>query len=217
MIKKAIACLLIMMLAMMILETQFASSVVHHSTGHNHAYYEYVDPLYSNIYSECYHTTTPGASDNTGVGIGVRAIYIAPFAFDHAWWHFDGQYGTDDLGIISNMLAIDPCVNGYDHHYYGYYGSPSWDYINIFGYQYWCWRVQFELNPPSPGNPYGTPVYTGLVSSVEGSVSVFFYKPSDPPWPPYFGPGWILDAYTHNPDNDPNGNGWSYLHAHPYP
>jgi len=161
--------------------------------------------------ARAYHTTTPGASDNTEVGIGVRAFYYNYLYFDKAWWDFNGQYGNGDVAMLSNCLSIDPCVNGNDHHYYSVYGPaiwakpptpPGWP-----GNPYYCWYVHKEINP---GN---VNVSIGYKVSVEGSVSAFFYMPSDPPWPPYFGPGWVLDAYTQNPYNPSDPNGWSYLHT----
>lgn len=199
MMKKAFACLLIMMLAMMI-AVQLASGTVHHIDGVNYPYSDGRDP----VYSECYHDTFPGASDNTEVGLGVRAIYLSSQYFYRAWWDFNAQYGDGDVAMFSG-LSIDPCVNGDEHHYYTYYGQPVW--TTPSGAWYQCWYVHYEIDP------YNTPVYIGLKTSVEGSVTAAFYHPSCPPWYPCWGEYWWLDAYTQNP-NDPNDpNGWSFLHA----
>ncbi|MGB9841663.1 MAG: hypothetical protein ACPLKZ_02940 [Candidatus Bathyarchaeales archaeon] len=212
MIKKAITCLLIMMMTMMILETQFASSIVQHITGANYSYVQYQSnpALYFPRFVECYHTTYPGNSDNTEVGIGVKALYYSPDYFNYAWWDFNAQYGNGDVAMIPGLI-IDPCVNGNDHHYYAYYGQPYWTTPPTPpgwpGDPYQCWYVHYEIDPG------GIPVFIGYKSSVEGSVTALFYRPSDPPWPPNFGPCWQLDAYTQNPYNPNDPNGWSYLHA----
>jgi hypothetical protein len=207
MIKKAIACLLIMILAMAILAVQLVSSTVHHVDGRDYSYLEYLsDPInHKPWYCECNHDTFPRQSDNTEVGLGIEATYVNWYFFYWAWWDFNAEFGDGDVAMISG-LSIDPCVNGDDHHYWTYYGSPVW--TTPPGAWYQCWYVDFQLDDDGP-------VETGLVTSVEGSTTAAFYHPSDPPWPPTFGDLWWLDAYTQNPSYYPNGNGWSFLTAWP--
>ncbi|MCW4021976.1 MAG: hypothetical protein NWF02_02295 [Candidatus Bathyarchaeota archaeon] len=156
------------------------------------------------VYSECNHDTYPGASDNTEVGLGVRAEYYSAQYFDHAWWDFNGQYGNGDVAMYTGLL-IDPCVNGDEHNYYTYNGAPVW--TTPSGAWYQCWYVHYEINPNNNA------VYIGYKASVEGYASTYFYHPSDPPYSPTFGELWFLDAYTQNPSNPNDPNGWSFLHA----
>ena len=200
MLKKAIICLLIMLFAIIMLAVQLASGTVHHISGVNYPYSAGEHP----VYSECYHDTFPGASDNSEVGLGVMANYYGPLYFGRAWWDFNAQFGDGDVNMYSG-LVIDPCTNGYEHHYYTYYGQPVW--TTPSGAWYQCWYVHYEINPG------GTPVPIGAKTSVEGFTTAVFYHPSCPPWAPCWGEYWWLDAYTQNP-NDPNDpNGWSFLHA----
>lgn len=218
MIKKAIACLLIALLAMTILAVQLASGEYHHKSGANYSWntYQSNPSLYFPRYSECIHTTEPGASDNTEVGLGVRAYYVNQYYFGSAWWDFNAQYGLSDLAILGGLI-IDPCVNGDDHHYYQYQGTPQWASPPAppgwQGNPYYCYYLHYAIDPPSYGWPDGTPVNIGYKASVEGSTTAYFYHPSNPPWPPTFGPMWSLDAYTQNPYNPSDPNGWSYLHT----
>ena len=188
------------MMAMVILTVQLASGTVHHISGVNYPYSAGINPWYC----ECNHDTFPGASDNSEVGLGVMAVYYGPLYFGRAWWDFNAQYGFGDVGMYSG-LVIDPCVNGDDHHYYVCYDEPQ--NTTPLGASYYCMYVHYEIDPGT------TPVNIGLKTSVEGFTTAVFYHPSYPPWAPYWGPYWWLDAYTQNPYDPTDPNGWSFLHA----
>jgi hypothetical protein len=202
MIKKTFACLLIVMLSMTTLfAVQLASGAVHHISGVNYPYSDGRDP----VYSECNHDTFPGADDNSEVGLGVLAKYKNASHFDRAWWDFNAQYGNGNVAMFSG-LSIDACLNGDEHHYYTCYDEPTWTIPS--GANWTAWYVHVEKDPND------TPVDIGAKESVEGLVRAAFYHPSYPPWAPYWGPYWWLEAYTQNPSDPNDPNGWSFLYAH---
>jgi hypothetical protein len=204
MIKKAITCLLIVMLAMMISGLQLANALLHHHDGvdYTYTYCQQHSTVYP-CYAECNHDVYPGDPGNSEVGLGVSAWYGGDAYFNYAWWDFNAEFGNGDVTMITG-LSIDPCVNANDHHYWTYYGQPQWTYVSGGGWAYWCNYVHYELNPGK------TPVYITNKNSVEGSTHAMFYHPSDPPSYPNFGEIWQLDAMTQNPNGNPE---WSFLTA----
>jgi hypothetical protein len=219
MIKKAIACLLLVMLAMVIPGLQLANAQMHHITGTDYTYSESYNsiPQWSAYpcYSECNHDVWPGDPTNTEAGMGVSAQYIhyTPAKFNYAWWDFNTEFGDGNAGdnvAAWSSVTIDPCVNGNDHHYYSYTPTFLRTYVTGDGWQYWCFYAHYEITQDPV---HHMPILIDPASSVEGQCWSGFYHPSDPPWMPYFGQIWWLNCQTQNPANHPDGNGWSFLTA----
>jgi len=211
MMKKAITCTLIMILATMS-GLQLTEALLNHENGFDYSYWECQHTGFSAYpsYVECYHNIWPTDSGNSEVGLGVTTHYGGQFYFTQAWWDFNAEFGNGDITMIPGLI-VDPCVNGNDHHYYNYYGQPQWTYVSGGEWAYWCNYVHYEIYNESLGSGY--PVTIDPAASVEGKASAYFYKPSDPPTFPNFGQIWHLDAETGPTTDRPDGLVWSFLHA----
>jgi hypothetical protein len=201
--RKAIAFLLVAMLAITITGLKVATALPHDISGEDPSWWDYQSSGGTEYpcYCECYHSVWPGDSENTEVGLGVAAYYFyGEYLFDEAWWYFDAQFGNGSVHLGTqydqNRITIDPCVNGDDHHLYAYYGDPSWETLSVMGWTYDTYWLPYEIGPTS----------IGLKTSVEGEVSAYFYTTSNPGQP------WWQTAYTQNPPGQ-SGNGWSFLTA----
>ncbi len=199
-----IAYLLIVISVLMTSTLHITSAYQHDIDGEDYSYYDNQDPWYC----ECHHDVWMGDSEDSMTGLSLTAKYTLCYyppepMFYWAQWAWEAQFGDGDVQMVIG-LSVDACINGDDHNYYTDYSDPVWDYPP--GYQWYeCWFVYLEAEG------YIDPVY-----SVESSANAAFYHPSDPPWPPYFGELWWLDAYTQNPPDHPYGNGWSFIYAHWY-
>lgn len=210
MIKRAIACLLFVMLAMLI-PLQLANAQLHHIAGTDPSYQVSHDNNWNvyPCYSECNHDVWPGDSENTEVGMGVAAKYVTsdgePRQFDQGWWLFNVECGDGDVAWLPGF-SIDPCVNGNNNMWYSYNAQFSWKEVIAPGWDYWCWYTVNEINPNL------TFVYIGSVNSVEGQCNSAFYHPSDPPYYPDWGPIWWLNCQTQDPSN--HGTDYNFLTAY---
>lgn len=205
--KKFINCLLFATLtifASATLSPYLVNAIPQHDIhGEDYSYNEaltYGDPWYC----ECNHRIQDGDPNDAMAGLSLTAKYapgVSPREFYWAQWAFEGQYGTGDISMMpSPYIYIDPCVNGYDHHSYYYYATPVYGVPPLGWFN--CYYIYYEIN----SNIYD-------VTSVEAQCHAIFYQPSDPPWPPIFGPMFWLEAHTQNPPGQ-SGQGWSFINAH---